>query len=121
MVRGPICRSDPRLQAFRTGMILLGSWVVVGGQELNKLTRLDLQGVGPHQVTVRRDITVPVLKLRYETVAIDSHCVGQFALGHSALLYQLAYPKSRLSASLLRLQLGRPLPYLRVHIKNTPD
>src|SRR5215510_1738112 len=69
-------------------------WVVVGQNPLNKLARLDPQGLGPNQVTVRRDTALPVLELRNESVIFGPHHFGQLALGQTALLSQLAQPMS---------------------------
>jgi hypothetical protein len=72
--------------------------VVVGREALNELTGRNLEGVGPHQVSVLRDKTSTVLKLGYESVDLDSHFFSQFALGQTALLPQLAQPAARLFA-----------------------
>jgi len=55
---------------------LVRLWVVVIREASNELTGLDLQGLGPYKVTIRRDKTSPVLKLRYEGVELGSHFVS---------------------------------------------
>jgi hypothetical protein len=55
---------------------LVSIWIIVIREASNQFAGLDLQGVGPHKVTIWRDTTSPVLKLRYESVELDPHFVG---------------------------------------------
>jgi hypothetical protein len=57
------------------------SLVVVIREASNELTRFDLQSLRPNKVTIWRNTTSPLLKLRYESVDLGSDFVGEFALG----------------------------------------
>src|SRR5215510_13160727 len=98
MVRAPNVRHTKRgttsSSRFDSENDVVCHWVVVGQNPLNKLARLDPQGLGPNQVTVRRDTALPVLELRNESVIFGPHHFGQLALGQTALLSQLAQPMS---------------------------
>src|SRR5215510_3630915 len=88
--------------------------VIVGHKTLNKFTGVDPQGVGPNQITVWRDTTSPVFKLRNESVILGAHLLGEFALRQPALLPQLAQPTARLAPQFLR-QLGRSSLWMGIH------
>jgi len=89
----------PRLQAASDGKDdFVSHRIIIRHKPPNKYAWLDSQGISPMEVTIWGKATSAVFQSRYETVVLGSYYFGQFVLGQSTLLSQLAQPASRLFA-----------------------
>src|SRR5215216_2500086 len=111
--RGGAPDPRPRLGSFPEDDFVRDG-IVIGHESANERARLEAQDFGPDQITVRRNASPPVFKLRNERVILGSHALGHFALRQAAFLPQFTQPSPRFIAQFL-CELGRPPLRVGIH------